>query len=286
MGSFTLLMHKGCKVAHVYFCLFFFSACVPLFFLILQRCDVGSFSTHSLSHRTNVIFLPMHLAVNTLQSSLRRKVKKPCIFQRQLKHEILMSTANSPHPSLVVFAYFTFAASGTLFSTERRRFKSIVLRNHLPPTHQGDMRKVGRRSAATAHPLPSRRLLKSSQWSCEQEEKTASSSTLSPSLYCLQQSQFINPKRKERGERRAKKRRRRGRRRRGGAGCEWGNAASRKASQSSFEFHLIFLWELRCGGGEKNQLWSTPEYYFEHPATHSPPGPLENQITQQTYRLL
>lgn len=33
---------------------------------------------------------------------------------------------------------------------------------------------------------------------------------------------------------------------------EWGGAANRKASQSSFEFHLIFLWELR--GGKKKKI--------------------------------
>lgn len=81
----------------------------------------------------------------------------------------------------------------------------------------------------------------------KQEEKTASSSTLSPSLYCLQQSQFINPKGKERREeKKAKEKKKREKKR------EWGGAVNRKASQSSFEFHLIFLWELR--GGKKKKI--------------------------------
>lgn len=37
MGSFTLLMHKGSKVAHVYFCfIFFLSVCAIIFSYIAE----------------------------------------------------------------------------------------------------------------------------------------------------------------------------------------------------------------------------------------------------------
>lgn len=63
-----------------------------------------------------------------------------------------------------------------------------------------------------------------------------------------------------------------------------GSAVTRKASQSSFEFHLIFLWEL--GGGKKKSIMEHTWILFRAPSHPLAARPLENQITQQTYRLL
>lgn len=212
MGFFTPLMHKCCKVAFCAFLIFLFSACVFHYsFLHCRDVMSGSLPFTENFHtfavwQTNVIILPMHQQ----KSSLMRKVKN-CLFQRQLKQEILMSLPKSPPkpPPPLSYSHISFLLPvghfAQLKSEDLNLLFSAVISLRLIRRHaHAQVREVGRPLRSSIPSSPSRRLLKSSQWSYEQEEKTASSSTLSPSLYCLQQSQFINPKRKERGERGAK----------------------------------------------------------------------------------
>lgn len=112
MGSFTLLMHKGSKVAHVYFCLFFFSQRVCHYFFLYCR-DVmwGSLPFAELFHALAVSSDECNFSPNAFGSEYaavvtEAKGKKNCIFQRQLKHEILMSTANPPPPCRIHIFHF------------------------------------------------------------------------------------------------------------------------------------------------------------------------------------
>lgn len=128
-------------------------------------------------------------------------------------------------------------------------------------------------SVYATHPSLSSDFLpqKPSQWCWQREEKTASLSTLSRLLFVFNKAGLLIQRRTWReGKRRGREKKER---------VVGEKRASTKASQSSFEFHLIFpphppsfensgvKWKKR------NQLWSTPEYYFEHPATHSLPVP-------------
>lgn len=150
--------------------------------------------------------------------------RKRMVIAAENENIFSYQTAFSPSnhfPSHSLFTYFISAAKLTqgsclrTFLKQTNRFQSIVLCIHpLPPDSSGRQPHPHNSHPPTptqthVHTLvlfcsyPSSLFClfqEPSQWSYQQEEKNASSSTLSPFLYCLQQSQFINPKRKERRE--------------------------------------------------------------------------------------
>lgn len=141
--------------------------------------------------------------------------------------------------------------------------------------------EVGRRSSATSHPL-----LPAAFWSrhngatSKKRKLLPQAHSRLPFIVFNKASLLIQRGKRERSAEKRKKKK--------GRGWLWvRERGEQKGKSKQFWVSSHFSLRTEVWRGEKKSIMSTPEYYFEHPASHPLAGrPLENQITQQTYRLL
>ena len=77
----------------------------------------------------------------------------------------------------------------------------------------------------------------------------------------------------QRGKREGKRRKQKKKKKRRGEREKKGVRGCGEQKGKSKQFWVSSHFSLRTEGWKKNQLWSTPEYYFKHPTTHSLPVP-------------